>query len=145
MLLNPIQASFNELLELLEESLDLYQDMRERLPVTSRKAQLDAMLEQRKTLHQRLQQAAVEELDIRPRAADQDIEGLTQLLEQFRRLWQDPEIVALDLLQDHEQELQRAFQGLMQETDSSSLSLQLQTLLQELKEHLEATEVWLVH
>ena len=144
MLLNATQASFNGLLELLDESLDLYQDMRERLPETSRRAQLDEMLEQRQLLQVRLRKAAVEELGIRPRTADQDIEGLTHLLEQFRSLWQEPETVALDLLLDHEQELQRAYQELVAEAQGS-LTLKLQALLQELKEHLEATEIWLQH
>ncbi|MDR9468354.1 hypothetical protein [Marinospirillum sp.] len=144
MLLNATQASFNGLLELLDESLDLYQDMRDRLPDTSRRAQLDRMLEQRQSLQDKLRRAAVEELDIRPRTADQDIEGLTHLLEQFRSLWQEPETVALDLLQDHEQELQRAYQELIAEAHDE-FSLKLQALLQELKEHLEATEVWLQH
>ncbi len=144
MLLTATQAAFNGLLELLDESLDLYQDMRERLPSTSRWSQLDAMLEQRRALQQQLRLAAVEELAIRPRAADQDIEGLTHLLEQFRSLWQDPETVALDLLMDHEQELQRAYQEVLQEGEEQ-FSLGLQTLLADLREHLLATQAWLQH
>ncbi|SFB97762.1 hypothetical protein SAMN05660443_0972 [Marinospirillum celere] len=144
MLLTATQAAFNGVLELLDESLDLYQDMRDRLPATSRKAQLDLMLEQRQQLQEKLRQAAVEELHIRPRTADQDIEGLTHLLEQFRRLWQEPETVALDLLLDHEQELQRACEEVLQE-GGGELSADLQILLAELEEHLEATELWLQH
>lgn len=144
MLLNATQACFNGLLELLDESLDLYQDMRERLPESSRRAQLDAMLEQRLILQDKLRQAAVEELAIRPRTADQDIEGLTHLLEQFRSLWQEPEKVALDLLQDHEVELQCAFQELLAEAQGE-LSPSLKLLLQDLNDHLKATELWLQH
>ena len=144
MLLTATQAAFNGLLELLDESLDLYQDMRERLPSTSRWAQLDTMLEQRQQLQQQLRLAAVEELQIRPRTADQDIEGLTHLLEQFRSLWQQPEIVALDLLADHEQELQRAYQEVISEGEEQ-FSTGLQLLLADLKEHLQETAAWLQH
>lgn len=144
MLLTAAQAAFNGLLELLDESLDLYQDMRDRLPATSRKAQLDLMLDQRQQLQEKLRQVAVTELKLRPRTADQDIEGLTHLLEQFRRLWQDPETVALDLLLDHELELQRACQEALEE-GAAELSQAAKALLNELEEHLQATELWLQH
>lgn len=144
MLLNATQASYNALLELLDESIDLYQDMRDRLPETSRRAQLDQMLEERQQLQNKLRQAALDELGVRPRTADQDIEGLTHLLEQFRSLWQEPEQVALDLLQDHEVELQCAFQELLAEAQDG-FSPDLKQTLQELRNHLEATELWLQH
>ena len=164
MLLTATQAAFNGLLELLDESLDLYQDLRERLPSTSRWEQLDTMLEQRRQLHFCLCQAAVKELQIRPRAADQDIEGLTHLLEKFRRLWQEPERVALDLLLDHEQELEDAYQEVVQgakgdggggdgggdkgDSDASGrtgFSSHLEQLLADLGEHLQETRTWLQH
>lgn len=143
MLLNTTQAHLNTVLELLDESLDLYEDMRERLPETSRRAQLDSMMQQRRELLEGLRKAGVNELQLRPRVADQEIEGLTHLLEQFRSLWQEPATVALDLLQDHERELQRAVLELHQDADS--LGPTLKTLLQELDGHLAAAEVWFQH
>lgn len=140
MLLSETQAACNDLLELIEESIDLYQDHAAQLPASDRKEQLDRLMEERQQLLEELRQQARQSLGLRPRAADLEMEGLTHLLGQFRSLWQSPEGVALEVMRDQEKAVHDALKKLQQQNEGLPEHLQLS--LRKLADHLAAIAPW---
>lgn len=145
MLLSETQAEFNALLERLDESLDIYQDLREQLPESSRRAQLDEMIQERSRLLDQLRPQISEALKMRPRLADQEIEGFTLALEHLMQLWHQTPEHALSLLREQDDDILQSLTNAQASAKKQGLALpeSLIRRLDELDQHLAATQVWL--